>query len=112
MTAVCQECRSERSFFAQEQIHEICILMQFLMGTNLLTGHTDKHWKAVRKGVAPAFSAQHMRYGLVLAPALLLPCYASCPFVCCGWCFAVQTLSGAGVSSFSCQLQVCTAVCG
>ena len=33
------------------------------MGTNLLTGHTDRHWKAVRKGVAPAFSAQHMRCG-------------------------------------------------
>ncbi|CAK0744791.1 hypothetical protein CVIRNUC_001574 [Coccomyxa viridis] len=36
----------------------------FLMGTNMLTGHTDKHWKAVRKGVAPAFSAQHMRSAL------------------------------------------------
>ena len=33
----------------------------FLGGTNLLTGHTDAHWKAVRKGVAPAFSAGNMR---------------------------------------------------
>ena len=39
------------------------------MGTNMLTGHTDKHWKAVRKGVAPAFSAQHMRCALTdMAP--------------------------------------------
>ena len=38
---------------------KLCV--QFLMGTNMLTGHTDRHWKAVRKGVAPAFSAQHMR---------------------------------------------------
>ena len=28
---------------------------------NLLTGHTNDHWKAVRKGVAPAFSASNMR---------------------------------------------------
>ncbi|KAK9827618.1 hypothetical protein WJX81_006830 [Elliptochloris bilobata] len=34
----------------------------FLGGTNLLTGHTDAHWKAVRKGVAPAFSAGNMRH--------------------------------------------------
>ncbi|KAK9904844.1 hypothetical protein WJX75_003698 [Coccomyxa subellipsoidea] len=33
----------------------------FLGGTNLLTGHTDEHWKAVRKSVAPAFSAGNMR---------------------------------------------------
>ena len=33
----------------------------FLGGTNLLTGPTDAHWKAVRKGVAPAFSAGNMR---------------------------------------------------
>ena len=46
------------------------------MGTNLLTGHTDRHWKAVRKGVAPAFSAQHMRYGPMQA-ALLQPSCAS-----------------------------------
>ena len=47
------------------------------MGTNLLTGHTDKHWKAVRKGVAPAFSAQHMRYTLTWPLALLLAVWAS-----------------------------------
>ena len=35
--------------------------MQFLGGTNLLTGHTDEHWKAVRKAVAPSFSAGNMR---------------------------------------------------
>lgn len=40
------------------------------MGTNMLTGHTDKHWKAVRKGVAPAFSAQHMRCALTDTPFL------------------------------------------
>ena len=34
---------------------------QFLAGPNLLTGNTDGHWRAVRKGVAPAFSATHMR---------------------------------------------------
>ena len=36
---------------------------QFLAGPNLLTGNTDGHWRAVRKGVAPAFSAMHMRCG-------------------------------------------------
>jgi cytochrome P450 len=36
-------------------------LDEFLGGTNLLTGHTDAHWKAVRKGVAPAFSAGCMK---------------------------------------------------
>ncbi len=36
-------------------------LDEFLGGTNLLTGHTDGHWKAVRKGVAPAFSAGCMK---------------------------------------------------
>lgn len=45
--------------------------VQFLMGTNLLTGHTDRHWKAVRKGVAPAFSAQHMRCAFCLDASLL-----------------------------------------
>ena len=35
--------------------------VQFLGGTNLLTGHTDEHWKAVRKAVAPSFSAGNMR---------------------------------------------------
>ena len=34
---------------------------QFLGGINLLTGSTDAHWKAVRKGVAPAFSAGCMK---------------------------------------------------
>ena len=34
---------------------------QFLGGINLLTGPTDAHWKAVRKGVAPAFSAGCMK---------------------------------------------------
>ncbi|KAK9832543.1 hypothetical protein WJX81_007874 [Elliptochloris bilobata] len=33
----------------------------FLAGPNLLTGNTDEHWRAVRKGVAPAFSAANMR---------------------------------------------------
>ena len=33
----------------------------FLGGLSLLTGPTDAHWKAVRKGVAPAFSAGNMR---------------------------------------------------
>ncbi|EIE19060.1 cytochrome P450 [Coccomyxa subellipsoidea C-169] len=36
----------------------------FLGGTNMLTGHTDDHWKAVRKAVAPAFSAGNMRFAL------------------------------------------------
>ena len=46
---------------------EVCIpeqifgLLQFLGGTNLLTGHTNEHWKAVRKAVAPSFSAGNMR---------------------------------------------------
>ena len=35
--------------------------LQFLGGINLLTGPTDPHWKAVRKGVAPAFSAGCMK---------------------------------------------------
>jgi hypothetical protein len=35
--------------------------VQFLGGTNVLTGHMDDHWKAVRKAVAPAFSAGNMR---------------------------------------------------
>lgn len=38
--------------------------MQFLGGTNLLTGHTDEHWKAVRKAVAPSFSAGNMKWVL------------------------------------------------
>ncbi len=38
-------------------------VLQFLGGENLLTGHTDDHWKAVRKAVAPAFSAGNMRCG-------------------------------------------------
>ena len=40
------------------------------MGTNMLTGHTDKHWKAVRKAVAPSFSAQHMRRAVTDMPFL------------------------------------------
>ncbi|CAL8464666.1 g4201 [Coccomyxa elongata] len=36
----------------------------FLGGTNMLTGHSDEHWKAVRKAVAPAFSAGNMRFAL------------------------------------------------
>ena len=35
--------------------------LQFLGGENMLTGHTDAHWRAVRKAVAPAFSAGNMR---------------------------------------------------
>ena len=35
--------------------------MQFLAGSNLLTGRTDSHWAAVRKGIAPAFSIAKMR---------------------------------------------------
>ena len=38
------------------------LFMQFLGGTNLLTGHTDEHWKAVRKAVAPSFSAGNMKW--------------------------------------------------
>jgi hypothetical protein len=38
-----------------------------------LTGHTDEHWKAVRKSVAPAFSAGNMR----CAPAANLEIPAS-----------------------------------
>ena len=41
----------------------VCARVQFLAGPNLLTGNTDGHWRAVRKGVAPAFSATHMRCG-------------------------------------------------
>jgi cytochrome P450 len=37
-------------------------LDEFLGGANLLTGHTDGHWKALRKGVAPAFSVANMKY--------------------------------------------------
>ncbi|KAK9832710.1 hypothetical protein WJX81_002799 [Elliptochloris bilobata] len=33
----------------------------FLGGANMLTGPTDEHWRAVRKAVAPAFSASSMR---------------------------------------------------
>ena len=36
-------------------------LLQFLGGENMLTGHTNAHWRAVRKAVAPAFSAGNMR---------------------------------------------------
>ena len=39
--------------------------VQFLGGTNLLTGATDEHWKTVRKAVAPAFSAGNMRCALL-----------------------------------------------
>lgn len=34
---------------------------QFLGGPNMLTGPTDDYWRAVRKAVAPAFSANSMR---------------------------------------------------
>ena len=30
-------------------------------GANVLTGQSDQHWRAVRKGVSPAFSASRMR---------------------------------------------------
>ena len=36
-------------------------LDEFLGGTSVLTGHTNGHWKAVRKGVANAFSMASMR---------------------------------------------------
>lgn len=36
-------------------------LLQFLAGPNLLTGNTNEHWQAVRKGIAPAFSVANMR---------------------------------------------------
>jgi len=56
--------------------------MQFLGGTNLLTGHTDGHWKAVRKAVAPSFSAGNMRcayFGIALVAMLCrLRLYLSC----------------------------------
>ena len=48
-----------------ENLQSVPLGMQFLGGTNLLTGHTDAHWRAVRKGVAPAFSACNMRYANV-----------------------------------------------
>lgn len=35
--------------------------VQFLGGVNVLTGPSDEHWRAVRKGVSPAFSACRMR---------------------------------------------------
>ncbi|CAL8465573.1 g5109 [Coccomyxa elongata] len=40
----------------------------FLGGKSLLTGHTDEHWKTVRKAVSPAFSQGNMRdaFGHVL----------------------------------------------
>jgi cytochrome P450 len=37
-------------------------LDEFLGGVNLLTGPTNDHWKALRKGVAPAFSVTNMKY--------------------------------------------------
>ena len=37
------------------------VAMQVMGGPNILTGATDAHSKAVRKGVAPAFSASRMR---------------------------------------------------
>jgi len=40
----------------------------FLGGVSLLTGRTDAHWKAVRKGVAPSFSAGNMRCAPVARP--------------------------------------------
>lgn len=47
------------------RIERSCLLvhvcLQFLGGVNVLTGPTDDHWRAVRKGVSPAFSAQRMR---------------------------------------------------
>lgn len=36
-------------------------LDEFLGGVNLLTGPTNAHWKALRKGVAPAFSVTNMK---------------------------------------------------
>ena len=36
-------------------------LDEFLGGTSVLTGHSNGHWKAVRKGVANAFSMASMR---------------------------------------------------
>lgn len=37
------------------------LCLQLLNGSSILTGPTDEHWKQVRKGVAPAFSTQHMK---------------------------------------------------
>jgi len=42
---------------------------QFLGGPNMLTGPTDDYWRAVRKAVAPAFSAKSMRCAHPLASA-------------------------------------------
>ena len=42
-----------------------CACLQFLGGENMLTGHTNDHWKAVRKAVAPAFSAGNMRSSIL-----------------------------------------------
>lgn len=38
---------------------ELCA--QLLGGANVLTGQSDVHWRAVRKGVAPAFASGKMR---------------------------------------------------
>lgn len=43
------------------RMRTLLLHMQFLGGENMLTGHTNEHWKAVRKAVAPAFSAGNMR---------------------------------------------------
>ena len=58
---------------------------QFLAGPNLLTGNTDEHWRAVRKGVAPAFSAANMRCApcLAWAPAWTARAPMSIAQCCC-----------------------------
>ena len=37
------------------------VWLQFLGGVNVLTGPSDPHWRAVRKGVSPAFSSSRMK---------------------------------------------------
>lgn len=55
-----------------------CVCTQFLAGPNLLTGNTDEHWRAVRKGVAPAFSAANMRCAPCLAWAAAWAVASAC----------------------------------
>ena len=57
----------------QENMSGLPLLLQFLGGENMLTGHTNEHWKAVRKAVAPAFSAGNMRYVTLPSWACIAP---------------------------------------
>ncbi len=57
----------------EEALHPLSA--QFLGGANLLTGHTDEHWRAMRKAVAPAFSALNMRWACLKPGAPGAPQY-------------------------------------